>query len=114
MADEHASGGIDILVDGFQDNPVIAWVFEDPATRTDGIRAYMELFASAYGDHGILEIEESGEGAALWAEPDWSHLDADHTAAEVAERGVVPESTVTRRSTLEDVFLRLTGRRLVD
>ena len=28
--------------------------------------------------------------------------------------GLVPESTVVRRSTLEDVFLKLTGRSLVD
>jgi lipooligosaccharide transport system ATP-binding protein len=40
--------------------------------------------------------------------------DADRTAVEVTERGVVPESTVSRRATLEDVFLRLTGRRLID
>jgi lipooligosaccharide transport system ATP-binding protein len=40
--------------------------------------------------------------------------DADRTFVEVTERGIVPESTVTRRSTLEDVFLRLTGRTLID
>ncbi|MGH3665992.1 MAG: ABC transporter ATP-binding protein [Egibacteraceae bacterium] len=40
--------------------------------------------------------------------------DADRTAAEVGERGLLPTSVVVRRSTLEDVFLRLTGRRLVD
>lgn len=40
--------------------------------------------------------------------------DADRTAVDVAERGVVPESTVSRRSTLEDVFLRLTGRSLIE
>jgi lipooligosaccharide transport system ATP-binding protein len=40
--------------------------------------------------------------------------DADRATVEVAERGIIPESTMTRRSTLEDVFLRLTGRRLVD
>ncbi|HSM02105.1 MAG TPA: ABC transporter ATP-binding protein [Acidimicrobiia bacterium] len=40
--------------------------------------------------------------------------DAD-TAFEAAhERGIVPESTVSRRATLEDVFLHLTGRSLVD
>lgn len=53
-------------------------------------------------------IEELPDRVLLYTD------DADHTATEVAERGVVPESTVTRRSTLEDVFLRLTGRRLVD
>ncbi len=40
--------------------------------------------------------------------------DADTTAAEVHGRGIIPESTVSRRSTLEDVFLHLTGRSLVD
>ena len=40
--------------------------------------------------------------------------DADRAMADVAGRGLAPESTVTRRSTLEDVFLRLTGRTLVD
>lgn len=40
--------------------------------------------------------------------------DGDATAAEVARRGLQPETLVVRRSTLEDVFLRLTGRTLVD
>jgi lipooligosaccharide transport system ATP-binding protein len=40
--------------------------------------------------------------------------DGDATLAEVHGRGVVPESTLVRRSSLEDVFLRLTGRTLVD
>jgi lipooligosaccharide transport system ATP-binding protein len=40
--------------------------------------------------------------------------DADETAAVLASRGVVPEATVSRRSTLEDVFLRLTGRSLIE
>ncbi len=40
--------------------------------------------------------------------------DADATAAQLPERGIFPESTLVRRSTLEDVFLRLTGRSLVD
>jgi len=38
----------------------------------------------------------------------------DRTAAEATGRGLSPESVVVRRSTLEDVFLRLTGRTLVD
>jgi lipooligosaccharide transport system ATP-binding protein len=38
----------------------------------------------------------------------------DQAAAEAAQRGLHPESVVVRRSTLEDVFLRLTGRTLAD
>ena len=40
--------------------------------------------------------------------------DADRTASAVSERDIVPESTLVRRSTLEDVFLTLTGRSLID
>ena len=40
--------------------------------------------------------------------------DGDATAAELAERDLPPHSTLIRRSTLEDVFLHLTGRTLVD
>jgi lipooligosaccharide transport system ATP-binding protein len=40
--------------------------------------------------------------------------DAEHVAAEVSASGLAPTSLVVRRSTLEDVFLRLTGRTLVD
>ena len=39
---------------------------------------------------------------------------ADETAARLGRRGVHPISTLIRRSTLEDVFLRLTGRRLIE
>jgi lipooligosaccharide transport system ATP-binding protein len=40
--------------------------------------------------------------------------DGDATASAIHERGIQPESMLVRRSTLEDVFLRLTGRSLVD
>ncbi|HEV8249404.1 MAG TPA: ABC transporter ATP-binding protein [Gaiellaceae bacterium] len=40
--------------------------------------------------------------------------DGDATVAAVHERGVQPESVLIRRSTLEDVFLSITGRTLVD
>jgi len=40
--------------------------------------------------------------------------DGDATAAALAERNLPPHATLVRRSTLEDVFLHLTGRTLVD
>ena len=40
--------------------------------------------------------------------------DGDAALAEVARMGHVARATLVRRSTLEDVFLRLTGRTLVD
>jgi len=40
--------------------------------------------------------------------------DGEAAAAAVAGRGLTPSGTLVRRSTLEDVFLHLTGRTLVD
>jgi lipooligosaccharide transport system ATP-binding protein len=40
--------------------------------------------------------------------------DGDAALHEVERRGFTPESTLVRRSSLEDVFLRLTGRTLVE
>ena len=40
--------------------------------------------------------------------------DGDATASRIHDLGLQPESVLVRRSTLEDVFLHLTGRTLVD
>jgi lipooligosaccharide transport system ATP-binding protein len=40
--------------------------------------------------------------------------DGDAAATAVVERGLRPSAVLVRRSSLEDVFLRLTGRSLVD
>jgi lipooligosaccharide transport system ATP-binding protein len=40
--------------------------------------------------------------------------DGDAVLQQIHERGLRPESAIVRRSTLEDVFLRLTGRTLID
>ena len=40
--------------------------------------------------------------------------DGEEAVAEAHRRGIAPESSLIRRSTLEDVFLRLTGRSLIE
>jgi lipooligosaccharide transport system ATP-binding protein len=40
--------------------------------------------------------------------------DSEHTIGMVSSTGLEPETVLARRSTLEDVFLRLTGRTLVE
>lgn len=67
---------------------------------------------------GVLETVDLG-GLAQRIEmlPDRALLytdDADWTTSEIHARGFEPESLIVRRSSLEDVFLRLTGRTLVD
>jgi lipooligosaccharide transport system ATP-binding protein len=40
--------------------------------------------------------------------------DGDAALAQVVARGLAPAASLVRRATLEDVFLRLTGRSLAD
>jgi lipooligosaccharide transport system ATP-binding protein len=53
-------------------------------------------------------IEELPDRILLYTE------NGDDAVGAIHDRGIMPESIVVRRSTLEDVFLRLTGRRLID
>jgi len=59
----------------------------------------------------------SGLGSRLEVLPDRILLyvsDGDAAVAEVQRRSLSPASVLVRRSSLEDVFLHLTGRTLVD
>ena len=68
-------------------------------------------------DHGAHAGEVEGIGKRVEVLPDrlLVYADAgDAAASAVHARGVEPLSSLVRRSTLEDVFLHLTGRTLVD
>jgi lipooligosaccharide transport system ATP-binding protein len=43
-----------------------------------------------------------------------SSPDGEEALREIHRRGIIPAGTLIRRATLEDVFLTLTGRTLVD
>ncbi len=66
---------------------------DDAVLKMDGVAARSEVLA----DRVLLYTE-----------------DADDTQRGLHDRGIHPEQVLVRRSTLEDVFLRLTGRRLID
>jgi lipooligosaccharide transport system ATP-binding protein len=58
---------------------------------------------------GLAErIERLPDRVLLYAD------DGDAAAAAAHQRGLQPETVLVRRSSLEDVFLRLTGRSLID
>jgi lipooligosaccharide transport system ATP-binding protein len=70
-------------------------------------------------EHVSADIANRMDGFArrLEALPDRLLLytdDGDATASRVHDLGLQPESVLVRRSTLEDVFLHLTGRTLID
>jgi lipooligosaccharide transport system ATP-binding protein len=79
-------------------------------------REVLELrFAAGTNEAAAPSIDGIGERAEVL--PDriliYAH-DGEKALAMVHDRGVTPESALVRRSSLEDVFLRLTGRSLVD
>jgi lipooligosaccharide transport system ATP-binding protein len=84
--------------------------------ETHTSREVVELrFAIGAQDEALTRLEDLADHLEVL--PDRILLstdDADATVAEVLDRGLSPAAMMTRRSTLEDVFLHLTGRRLVD
>jgi lipooligosaccharide transport system ATP-binding protein len=69
------------------------------------------------GDHEPVVERLTGLAARLEVLPDRLLLytdDGERTVEEVRRMGLGPERTLVRRSSLEDVFLYLTGRSLVD
>ncbi|GIE29869.1 ABC transporter [Actinoplanes italicus] len=68
-------------------------------------------------DQGAYAEKLAGIGERVEVLPDRVLLyvaDGDDALAEVHRRSLSPASSLARRSSLEDVFLRLTGRTLVD
>ena len=79
-------------------------------------REVLELRFDAEDHRSYAEVVE-GVGKRVEVLPDRLLVyveDGDEASAEVHARGVEPLSSLVRRSTLEDVFLHLTGRTLVD
>jgi lipooligosaccharide transport system ATP-binding protein len=70
----------------------------------DAVRATLNGKLEGVGDR----LEELPDRLLVYAD------DAERALEEIARRQVPIEGTLVRRSSLEDVFLRLTGRELVD
>jgi lipooligosaccharide transport system ATP-binding protein len=70
----------------------------------DDIRARLRGLVDGIADR----IEELPDRMQIYT------ADAEHALDAVRQAGVHPESALVRRSTLEDVFLRLTGHALID
>jgi lipooligosaccharide transport system ATP-binding protein len=84
--------------------------------RDYSTREVLEL-RFAIDDHGGMAAHVDGLADRVEVLPDRLLLytdDGDAATTAVHQRGLSPLSSLVRRSTLEDVFLRLTGRTLVD
>lgn len=77
----------------------------------------LRLPLDVHADHSDVAHLVDGIGSYVEALPDRLLVYTDHgdaTLEAVHARGLQPISAIVRRSTLEDVFLHLTGRTLVD
>jgi lipooligosaccharide transport system ATP-binding protein len=79
-------------------------------------REVVELrFLDGQKDDTALQIEGLAARSEVLADRVLLYTDdADATQDGLHQRGIHPEQVLVRRSTLEDVFLRLTGRGLID
>ena len=69
------------------------------------------------GEHEALaeKVEDLGDRVEVLPDRLLVYSDrGEDVVTAVIDRGLPPHSTLVRRSTLEDVFLHLTGRTLVD
>jgi lipooligosaccharide transport system ATP-binding protein len=79
-------------------------------------REVVELrFEDGQQDQAVLKLDGLAHRSEVLADRVLLYTDdAEATQHHMSERGIHPEQVLVRRSTLEDVFLRLTGRRLID
>jgi lipooligosaccharide transport system ATP-binding protein len=79
-------------------------------------REVVELrFGEGAQDDAALELDGLANRSEVLADRVLLYTDdAEETQHGLTVRGIHPEQVLVRRSTLEDVFLRLTGRRLID
>jgi lipooligosaccharide transport system ATP-binding protein len=92
-----AEGSPRELIDGHSSREVVELRFTTAEASPDGRL------------EGVAErIEQLPDRTLLYTD------DGERTVVDIHDRGLRPDTVLVRRSTLEDVFLRLTGRSLVD
>ena len=94
-----AEGSPRDLVERYSTREVVELRFDDGSRPED----------LSYWTEGIVDrVEQLPDRVLLYT------ADGDAAAHGLHERGLVPESVLVRRSTLEDVFLHLTARTLIE
>jgi lipooligosaccharide transport system ATP-binding protein len=94
-----AEGSPRNLIERYSTREVVELRFDD-SSRPDDL-AY-------WTDGAVDRVEALPDRVLLYTQ------DGDAASHQLHERGLAPESVLVRRSTLEDVFLHLTGRSLIE
>ena len=95
-----AAGSPRELIERYSTREVVELRFADEDGRPDDLTYWTEGL--------VARVEPLPDRVLLYTDS------GDETAHGIHERGLVPDSVLVRRSTLEDVFLHLTGRSLVE
>ena len=84
--------------------------------REHSTREVLEVrFGSARNEAVAGQIDGVGERHEVLPDRILIYADnGEHALQQVVERGLQPVTSLVRRSSLEDVFLRLTGRSLIE
>jgi lipooligosaccharide transport system ATP-binding protein len=94
-----AEGSPRNLIERYSTREVVELRFDD-GNRPDDL--------SYWTDGAVDRVEALPDRVLLYTQ------DGDAASHQLHERGLTPESVMVRRSTLEDVFLHLTGRSLIE
>jgi lipooligosaccharide transport system ATP-binding protein len=104
-----AEGSPTALIREWSTREVVELRFPPGGTETAGEKVEEMVASPERPLHALVSrVDVLPDRVLLYAD------DGDAAAAEVHRHGLAPQSVLVRRSTLEDVFLRLTGRTLVD
>ena len=60
-----------IVAEAFQSDPMMGWIFPEPATRTDSVAAWLGLFVEGYLVGGRIDVirEDGLRALAMWRMP---------------------------------------------
>ncbi len=77
------SSAVAAVVSAFASDPILRWVYPDPARYLAAFPAVVDAFGAGAFDAGTAEISPGGEGAAIWLGPG-TEPDQDAVAAHLA------------------------------
>jgi len=83
-ASDEKAAVVDVLAEGFGDDPFMAWIFPDEAKRPEALARWFLHWVDAYGADARTFLIGEGEAAALWVVPRPQRLDDATHAATVA------------------------------
>jgi GNAT superfamily N-acetyltransferase len=70
----------EILVEGFFDNPFMAWIFQADDTRRQALREWYDFWIRCCADESVVQVTKDAMGATFWAQPGYGGLQDDEGA----------------------------------